>query len=327
MVIYGHDTEAKDALFDWLRRLELRPLEFNELIRATGTASPYTGDAVRNAFNVAQAVIAFFTPDEYVLDRTVSPGRQNAWRLQARPNVLIEAGMALVTHPSRTVIVILGPQELPSDLAGRNYVRLNHNDAEPLQDLATRLHQVAHCDARLTGTDWLNPRRFPDRYYLPPRPPSDYIPLGDPAELQPASIHDRQAYRQFIDKLPPDGPLIGWLKLSFVTSALPIDEIAALEKVSRSQDLDAIGFDDRNVNRAYRDLNAGIKAFCSTVRNWTEADDAYWFRVPLDWREGNPERWDKATNAIVEGRSSVIEAYDEFLATCHRNGIDHPSPT
>ena len=124
MVIYGHDTEAKDALFDWLRRLELRPLEFNELIRATGTASPYTGDAVRNAFNVAQAVIAFFTPDEYVLDRTVSPGRQNAWRLQARPNVLIEAGMALVTHPGRTVIVILGPQELPSDLAGRNYAGL-----------------------------------------------------------------------------------------------------------------------------------------------------------------------------------------------------------
>ena len=34
---------------------------------ATGTASPYIGDVVRNAFNVAQAVIAFFTPDEYVL--------------------------------------------------------------------------------------------------------------------------------------------------------------------------------------------------------------------------------------------------------------------
>jgi predicted nucleotide-binding protein len=173
MVIYGHDTEANDALFDWLRRIELRPLEFNELVQATGTASPYTGDAVINAFNVAQAVIAFFTPDEYVLDRTAPPGNQNSWRIQARPNVLIEAGMALITHPARTVIGILGSGELPSDLAGRNYVRLNHTDARPLQDLATRLRDVAHCDVRLTGTDWLNPGRFPDRYNLPSRPPTD----------------------------------------------------------------------------------------------------------------------------------------------------------
>src|SRR5262249_28929917 len=136
---------------------------------ATGTASPYIGDVVRHAFNVAQAVIALFTPDEYVLDRTAPIDAQNIWRLQARANVLIEAGMALTTHPSRTILAILGSQELPSDLAGRHYVRLNHRDVEPLQDLAQRL-RVAGCNTRLTGTDWLDPKLFPDRDHVLPWP-------------------------------------------------------------------------------------------------------------------------------------------------------------
>ncbi len=172
MVIYGHDIDANNALFDWLRRIGLKPLEFSQLVQATGTATPYTGDAVRKAFDVAQAVIAFFTPDERVRERWSLSERNHAWRLQARPNVLIEAGMALVTHPDRTVLVLLGPQELPSDLAGRHYIRLDHNDARPLHDLATRLHKVAGCETDITGTSWLDPHLFPDRSDVPSAPRS-----------------------------------------------------------------------------------------------------------------------------------------------------------
>jgi predicted nucleotide-binding protein len=168
MVIYGHDREAKAALFDWLRAIGLQPREWNQLIRSSGSASPYIGDVLNQAFKDAQAVIAFFTPDERVIDRTV-PENHGAWRLQARPNVLIEAGMALITHPQRTVLAVLGPQDLPSDLAGRHYVRLNHTSVEPLNDLATRLRD-AGCDTDLTGSDWLNPARFPDRDNLTPQP-------------------------------------------------------------------------------------------------------------------------------------------------------------
>lgn len=170
MVIYGHDTEANNALFGWLRRIGLKPLEFNELVQATGTATPYTGDAVRKAFDIAQAVVAFFTPDEHVLDRWSEPGRDDGWRLQARPNVLIEAGMALVTHPDRTLFVLLGAQELPSDLAGRHYIQLSHHDPRPLHELATRL-QRAGCGTDLSGTSWLDPHLFPDRSSVSAQPP------------------------------------------------------------------------------------------------------------------------------------------------------------
>ncbi len=159
MVIYGHDREANDALFAWLRAIGLQPREWGQLIRASGSASPFIGEVLDKALRDVQAVVAFFTPDEYVTAAGAGHGRG---RLQARPNVLIEAGMALITHPTRTIIAVLGDQELPSDLAGRHYVRLSHTDVQPLNDLAGRLGD-AGCDIDLSGSDWLNPGRFPDR--------------------------------------------------------------------------------------------------------------------------------------------------------------------
>jgi predicted nucleotide-binding protein len=170
MVIYGHDKQANDALFDWLRSIGLQPQEWSHIMAASGSASPYIGQALERAFENAQAVVAFFTPDERVLAVGASPDNPNAWRLQARPNVLIEAGMALSIHPTRTVLVVLGPQDLPSDLAGRHYVRLT-DAVEPLNDLANRLQQ-AGCDTDTRGTSWLNSARFPDRRHITPAPPA-----------------------------------------------------------------------------------------------------------------------------------------------------------
>jgi len=117
---------------------------------------------LEQAFRNAQAVVAFFTPDEHVIGRHGDVSKRDDWRVQARPNVFVEAGMALVTHPDRTVIVVLGDQELPSDLAGRHYVRIRRGDPAPLLDLANRL-KTAGCDTVTTGTDWLRQERFPDR--------------------------------------------------------------------------------------------------------------------------------------------------------------------
>lgn len=159
MVIYGHDTEANDALFGWLRAVGLQPREWSQLIRASGSASPFIGEVLDKALHDVQAVVAFFTPDEYVTAARTDHGRG---RRQARPNVLIEAGMALIAHPTRTIIAVLGNQELPSDLAGRHYVRLSPTHVQPLNDLAGRLAD-AGCDIDLSGSDWLHPDRFPDR--------------------------------------------------------------------------------------------------------------------------------------------------------------------
>lgn len=168
MVIYGHDQEANTALFEWLRAIGLRPKEWSQLIQLSGSASPYTGQVLEHAFRNVQAVVALFTPDEHVRAADTRSAAGGAWRLQARPNVLIEAGMALVTHPDRTVLICLGPQEIPSDLAGRHYVRLN-GTAKALSDIATCL-ETAGCVIDRSGGDWLDPTIFPDRDGVPTSP-------------------------------------------------------------------------------------------------------------------------------------------------------------
>jgi hypothetical protein len=81
MVIYGHDEEANNALFDWLRAIGLEPQEWSQVVGATGSASPYIGQALEQAFLNAQAVVAFFTPDERVLALSSSPKDPSAWPL------------------------------------------------------------------------------------------------------------------------------------------------------------------------------------------------------------------------------------------------------
>jgi hypothetical protein len=168
MVIYGHDVEANTALFDCLRAMGLRPQEWDQLIQHSQVGSPYIGAVLDEAFKSVQAVVAFFTPDEHVVSRGSSEMDDYRWRLQARPNVMIEAGMALATHPRETILLVLGDQELPSDLSGRLFIRLDGTGI-PLKLLSERL-RTAGCAVELDGTDWLNPDRFPNRDHLSVKP-------------------------------------------------------------------------------------------------------------------------------------------------------------
>lgn len=162
-IVHGRDLEAKTALSSFLRDLDLRPIEWEELVAATGSAAPYTGDAVRIAFDLAQAVIILITPDDEArlhpdLHGHTEPIYERELTGQPRPNVLFEAGMALATHPDRSVLVEIGSIRPWSDVAGRNAVRLT-GAAPALNALAQRLKN-AGCPIKLEGSDWLNSSRF-----------------------------------------------------------------------------------------------------------------------------------------------------------------------
>ena len=143
-------------MYDWLRRLELVPLEWGHLVDLTGKAMPYSGEAVEAAFGTAQAVVVLFTPDEIgVLHPELSDGDRagNDGGAQPRLNVILEAGMALQSHQDQTVLVEIGPTRTISDLGGRNTVRLT-GAAKGLSELANRL-EGAGCAVDKTGSDWL----------------------------------------------------------------------------------------------------------------------------------------------------------------------------
>ena len=156
-VIHGRNLDARDALFEFLRAIDLHPLEWSEVVQATGRPSPYVGEILDAAFSKAHAVVALFTPDDEArLGETYrtknEPAHETQLTGQARPNVLFEAGMAMARNQDRTVLVELGDLRPFSDLAGRHVVRMD-NTSQRRQELAQRL-EIAGCPVNLEGTEW-----------------------------------------------------------------------------------------------------------------------------------------------------------------------------
>lgn len=156
-VVHGRNSAVRDAMFSFLRAIELKPIEWSEAVLATGHATPYIGDVLDAAFSQAQAVVVLLTPDDEARLRSEfaqagDPPHEVNLSGQARPNVLFEAGMAMGRDPGRTVLVEIGVLRRFSDIAGRHVVRFD-GSSQRRQKLAQRL-QSAGCEVNLSGTDW-----------------------------------------------------------------------------------------------------------------------------------------------------------------------------
>jgi predicted nucleotide-binding protein len=168
-VVYGRDEQARQAVFGLLRRLDLRPLEWEPLVRGgkEGVA-PFLGQVVADAPAQAQAAVVVLTPDDTVmLHPQLRSAREERFELypalQPRPNVLIELGIVLAVYPKNTIIVEFGQLRPIADLAGRNVIRFHEGTsvAETVRKIAGRLEE-AGCPVDDSGADWLDPGAFMD---------------------------------------------------------------------------------------------------------------------------------------------------------------------
>jgi hypothetical protein len=180
-VVHGRNEKLRKSMFDFLRSINLSPMEWASAVELTGEGSPYIGQILDAAFDHASAVVVLMTPDEVAyLQQKYGNGDDDPETrpaAQARPNVLFEAGMALGRDARRTVLVEVGHVRPFSDVVGRHAIRLT-NEVATRQALAKRL-QTAGCDVCLTGTDWHTTGDF-----TPPRPPGDGLALGRRAPSQ-----------------------------------------------------------------------------------------------------------------------------------------------
>ena len=172
-VVHGRNTAARDALFDLLGAIGLHPLEWDEMVHETGEGSPYVGRVLDVGFSLVQAVVVLMTPDDEARLRELlrgkdEPRHETDLTPQPRPNVLVEAGIALGQHQERTVIVEMGRLRPISDLFGRHVVRLD-NTPQKRKALAQRL-KTAGCTVNLVGNDWLSAGDFDSA--VPPTSPS-----------------------------------------------------------------------------------------------------------------------------------------------------------
>jgi predicted nucleotide-binding protein len=156
-VVYGRNLKARDALFQFLRSIGLKPLEWSQAVLATGKTAPYVGEVLDHAFIMAQAIVVLMTPDDE--GRLISKYQsaeddpyEKELTPQSRLNVVFEAGLAMGRKQDRTVLVELGKLRPFSDIGGRHVLRMDNTVAKR-QDLALRLKN-AGCDVDLSGTDW-----------------------------------------------------------------------------------------------------------------------------------------------------------------------------
>ncbi len=162
-VVYGRDEAARRAVFAFLRALDLRPLEWESLVRGTGTTTPFLTEAVRKGLELAPAVVVLMTPEDVVhlhpdLHEPHEAGTEVHPSLQARPNVLLELGMALVAKPAGTLVLMIGEHRPVTDLGGINYIRVTDTPG-CRRKIAGRLRQ-AGCLVNDADGDWLTAGDF-----------------------------------------------------------------------------------------------------------------------------------------------------------------------
>lgn len=176
-VVYGRDEPARRALFDFLRALGLEPIEWEAVVAQTGKGAPSLSEAVRRGLAAARAVVVLMTPEDVVrlhpdLHGAREPAAETGESLQARPNVLLELGMALVTHPDRTLVLMVGDHRPVTDLGGLNFIRID-GTTDCRKKVAGRL-KLAGCRVADGGQDWLHAGDFAGLAALrrSPQPPA-----------------------------------------------------------------------------------------------------------------------------------------------------------
>jgi len=156
-VVHGRNESLTTAMFDFLRSLGLKPLEWEKAVLLTKQTNPYVGDILDIAMAKVRAVLVLFTPDDRaMLDPSLLKSSDSSTEKkltgQPRPNVLFEAGLALGRHPEKTILVEIGKLRKFSDIAGKHLVRLTGN-FQTRNDLANRLALLG-CNVDRTGSQW-----------------------------------------------------------------------------------------------------------------------------------------------------------------------------
>lgn len=156
-VVHGRNDELRKSMFDFLRALGLKPLEWEKALLMAKGVNPHVDDILDTAMAKVQAVVVLFSPDD---EARLKPefwkhgdgASEKQMRGQPRPNVIFEAGLALGRHSEKTLLVQVGTVRGFTDIAGKHLVRLT-NDYAKRNDLANRLKKIG-CKVDRDGTDW-----------------------------------------------------------------------------------------------------------------------------------------------------------------------------
>ena len=228
----------------FLRSLGLEPILWEDAVEETGLGSPHNLEAVEAAMKVAQAVVVIFTAEDEarVVEQFRDPALPDEAELQGqpRPNVFLEAGMAMALDRKGTILTRLGSFRGASDVDGLNALRLD-NSAQRRAALRRRL-RTAEC-AVDDRDHYLNPAQAGDfDAAMVASSPTETQRLVEPSAT--SGIDVRQKLRLMLFELDSiKETLTEAKKLGFYSpsSQVPADEwYRSREELSKHPELDRV---------------------------------------------------------------------------------------
>jgi uncharacterized SAM-dependent methyltransferase len=158
-VVHGRNYSARDAMYSFLRSLQLDPITWNDAIQLAACPAPTTLEIVKAGLDAAQCTVVLMTGDD--LARLRPEYGQEPLLPQPRPNVIFEAGWALaIGGREKTILVRFGGLREFSDIDGIHMVDLD-NTAAKREALADRL-ALAGLPVHRNGKTYLNPSETGD---------------------------------------------------------------------------------------------------------------------------------------------------------------------
>jgi predicted nucleotide-binding protein len=163
LLFHGRDEAFVQGLRGFLQAVGLEAPTFEDWVKEVGMGSPQNLEVVFKATREASAILIVCTPDETVelAARLRDGSDSDAARMQPRPNVIFEAGIALALRSAQFVIFVEAEPDLSgwTDIDGLNKVRFR-DDADSRKRLASRLETVGLAIQRDADGGWLRAGDF-----------------------------------------------------------------------------------------------------------------------------------------------------------------------
>lgn len=157
-VVFGRNRKIYVNMLRFLRALKLEPVEWDQMVDATGKGAPYIGEIVEQGFAMAGAAVVLLTPDDEGrlrerFHQEHDPPSETELTPQPRPNVIFEAGMAMALAHDKTILVRFGRIRVFSDIAGMFMLDMD-GSIKARQRLANRLRSCGLEVDTSSDADW-----------------------------------------------------------------------------------------------------------------------------------------------------------------------------
>ncbi len=134
-IVHGRDPGSRSELENVLFRIGAEPWTFGSLPKE---GSVTVIEVLEKYVPTADAIVTLMTPDDEARKR----GTNDPLEPRGRENVMIEAGFAMISRRTRSLLVALGGVHIPTDFEGIHRIQAAHWNSEVALRVAQRLRDM-----------------------------------------------------------------------------------------------------------------------------------------------------------------------------------------